>query len=256
MGQDWKLESVGKNIKLKNPVLIEGLPGIGNVGKIAVDFIIDNLKAKKIYDVFSYNLPHSVFIKENSMVELPKLEIYYKKTKTNELILLSGDVQPVSEFGCYSFCGKILELAGSLNCKEIVTIGGIGLEKPPQEDPNVYCAANNDKIIKDFEKKTKVNRKSYGVVGPIVGVTGVLVGMSSKIPAIALLAETYAHPLYLGIRGARSILKVLEDKYKLGINIDHLDDEIKDVEAEVIKKTKEIQDLTKKRTGKALNYIG
>ena len=37
-----------EKVKLKNPLLIEGLPGIGNVGKVAVDFIIDNIKAKKI----------------------------------------------------------------------------------------------------------------------------------------------------------------------------------------------------------------
>jgi len=253
---DWQLKSVGKIPKFKNPILIEGLPGIGNVGKIAVDFIIDNLKAKKLYDIFSYNLPHSVFIKENSVVELPKLEIYHKKTKNQDIILLSGDVQPTSEQGCYSFCAKILELLKNIKCKEIVTIGGIGLEKPPEGEPKVYCAANNETIIKEFVKKTKVNKKSYGVVGPIVGVTGVLVGLSDKIPAIALLSETYAHPLYLGIRGARSILKVLEDKYALGINIEHLDEEIKDVEAEVMKKTKEIQEITKKRSSKSLNYIG
>ena len=32
------------DMKLKNPILVEGLPGIGNVGKLAVDFMIDDLK--------------------------------------------------------------------------------------------------------------------------------------------------------------------------------------------------------------------
>jgi hypothetical protein len=254
--EEWKLKAVSKIPELKNPVFIEGLPGIGNVGKIAVDFIIDNLNAKKIYDIFSYSLPHSVFIRENSIVELPKLEIYYKKANGTDLILLSGDVQPVTEEGCYSFCAEILKILEAAKCREIVTLGGIGLEKPPEKEPNVYCAANNEKIIKEFEKKTKVNKKIYGVVGPIVGVTGVLVGMSKKIPAIALLAETFSHPLYLGIRGARSILNILEQKYNMGIKIERLDNEIKDVEAEVIKKTKEIQDISKRRTGESLNYIG
>jgi len=36
-------EKFSKPLKLKNPILIEGLPGIGNVGKIAIDYIIDNL---------------------------------------------------------------------------------------------------------------------------------------------------------------------------------------------------------------------
>ncbi len=42
----WKINQSGKKPKLNNPILIEGLPGIGNVGKVAVDFLIEELKAK------------------------------------------------------------------------------------------------------------------------------------------------------------------------------------------------------------------
>ena len=56
----WKIKRLGK-VKIKNPILIEGLPGIGNVGKIAVDFIIENLNAKKIFEIYSYSFP-SVFV--------------------------------------------------------------------------------------------------------------------------------------------------------------------------------------------------
>jgi len=45
----WKIRKVIKTMpKLKDPILIEGLPGIGNVGKVAVDFMIDELGAVKI----------------------------------------------------------------------------------------------------------------------------------------------------------------------------------------------------------------
>ena len=49
----WKIKPVGKKPNLKNPVLIEGLPGIGNVGKIVVDFMVDELKAQKVYEIYS-----------------------------------------------------------------------------------------------------------------------------------------------------------------------------------------------------------
>ena len=39
---------VEKKPKLNNPILIEGLPGIGNVGKLAVEHLIEMTKAKKI----------------------------------------------------------------------------------------------------------------------------------------------------------------------------------------------------------------
>ena len=62
---------------LHKPIFIEGLPGIGNVGKIAVDFFIDELKAIKLYSFFSYKFPHSVFINEKNLVEMPKIELYW-----------------------------------------------------------------------------------------------------------------------------------------------------------------------------------
>ena len=44
----WKVVKTGKVPKLNKPVLIEGLPGIGNVGKVSVDFVVEELKASKI----------------------------------------------------------------------------------------------------------------------------------------------------------------------------------------------------------------
>ena len=63
MGKLWEVTAETRAIpKLQDPILIEGLPGIGNVGKIAVDFMVGELKAKRLYSFFSYRFPHSVFV--------------------------------------------------------------------------------------------------------------------------------------------------------------------------------------------------
>lgn len=260
----WKIHQFGKKPILKNPILIEGLPGIGNVGKVAVDFIIDELKAKKLYGFFSYTFPHSVFVNEKNLVELPSIDMYYKKTKNYDLLFLAGDVQPIDEVGSYEFSDMILDIAEEFKCSEIITLGGIGLHEIPKH-PKVYCTANNKEIIKRYKKKVDINEKLYGVVGPIVGVSGLLIGLSKrrKIDAISLLAETFGHPMYLGVAGAKEILKVLEKKFDLDINLKKLEKEISDMESELIKKTKELTDVSKttaikkiKSKFKDVNYIG
>ena len=75
----WEITKEGKEPQLSNPVLIEGLPGIGNVGKIAVDFMVEELKAVKIYSFFCHKFPSSVFVNQQNLVEMPKIEMYYKK---------------------------------------------------------------------------------------------------------------------------------------------------------------------------------
>lgn len=242
----WKIQLFGKKPKLKNTILIEGLPGIGNVGKVAADFIVDELKAVKLYELFSYTFPHSVFVNENNLVELPKIEIYYKKMKKRDFLFLIGDVQPIDEVSCYEFSEEILRILEEFDGKEIITLGGIGLQLVPKK-PKIYCTGNSKKMIDRYTKGTGVDKNIHGVVGPIVGVSGLLLGLASKrnMEAICFLAETYGHPMYLGIKGAREILKVLNKKLDINVNLKDLDKEIKELERDIIKKSDEMGEVSK-----------
>ena len=261
----WKVAQFGKAPRLNKPILIEGLPGIGNVGKIAVDFLIDEIKAKKLFEITSYTFPHSVFVNEDNLVELPVVEIFYRQfSGKRDVLLLGGDVQPIDEVSSYEFCDKILDLAQKHNVREILTLGGIGLSDIPKK-PKVYCTGNSKKIVGAY-KSDLVSNNLYGVVGPIVGVSGLLLGLAAKrnIDAVSLLAETYGHPMYLGIKGAKEILKVLNKKLNLKIDVNKLDREIKDIETEIMKKSEQLSEVSKqaalkrfqKQFGKEVDYIG
>jgi uncharacterized protein len=255
---EWKIESLGKKkIDLNNPILIEGLPGIGNVGKIAVDYLIEEFKAKKLCSFFSYNFPNSVFVNADNLIEMPKIELYYKKFKDKrDLLILTGDIQPIDEKSCYLFCEKILDLLDEYNVKEIITTGGIGLTEVP-ENPQVYVTANNPETYKSYaQKKYKSDQAIFGVVGPIMGVSGILLGMSKKrnIPGVALLAQTLGHPMYLGVKGAKEILKIINLKFKYGLKVKKISEEILELEKELAKKTEMLsKSITKKNDP---HYIG
>ncbi len=249
----WKPEKEEKIPSIKSPILIAGLPGIGNVGKIAVDFLIEEFKAKKIYTFFSYDLPNTVFVNEQNMVSLPEISLYHAKIQKNDLLLLAGDVQPGTDDSSFEFCDTILDIFKSMNGKEIITIGGIGLQDIPKK-PKVYCTGNSKEIIKKYTQETNAKTQLFGVVGPIMGVTGLLLGMSKRknIQAASFLAETFGHPLYLGIAGSKEVIKILDKKLSLKVDIKQLEKEIKDIESEMLKRTKELTDITKQS---ALNKL-
>jgi hypothetical protein len=269
MNKIWEVTQLEKTLpKLNNPILIEGLPGIGNVGKIAVDFLVEELKAKKLYSFFSYKFPHSVFVNDKNLVEMPKLEIYYKQfgkgAKKRDLLFLVGDIQPIDEESCYAFCDEILKVAQQHKCSHLVTTGGIGLQHVPDK-PKVYCTANDQSLLQEYIKKgLSVEKEIFGVVGPIIGVSGILLALGKKknIKGVALLAETFGNPFYLGIKGAREIVQVLEKKFGFGVNIKKISKDILEVENQLLQKgTDWLGDEYQPQAGaqakkKEVHYIG
>ncbi len=253
----WETKTY-KQKKLKRPVLIEGLPGIANVGKIVADYLVDQFEAEKIMGFSSYDLPNSVFVNEDGLVELPKIELFHKKINGKDYLFLCGDVQPNNEKSSYLFTEKILSTAKKYGCTEIVTLGGIGLAEVP-EKPKVYCTANKKEFLQKF-KKCGASSNVYGIVGPIIGVSGLLVGMSKKekISSAALLAETYGHPMFLGLQSAKETLRVLSKAYNLKINYREINKEIKlfqkEMKGEDISHEKSSMQRLKKM--KEISYIG
>ncbi len=222
----WTFKTI-KKIKSGKSILIEGLPGMGNVGKIAIDFIIDDLKAEKIYDIVSPKLPHCVFINEENIVELPSISMYHKKLKNKSIFLISGDTQPLDETSCHEFCNEVLSFCKKNSCEEIITLGGVGLQKEPPK-PKIYLSSNTKNMLTKYNTSKKLN----SIVGPIVGVSGLLVGLAdnAKIPAVNIMAETFGHPNYMGVRGAKEILYVLEKKLNLGLNLKRLNKEANELQ--------------------------
>ncbi len=251
---NWKINQINKT-SVKNPILIEGLPGVGNVGKIAVDFIIDSLRAKKIFEITSYNFPHCVFVNEDNLVELPAIEIFHKRINKKDFLFLAGDIQPLDERSCYEFCDNILDLFEKFKGKEIITLGGIALDRIPKQ-ARIYCTGTNPKIIKRYQ--TSVVNNIYGVIGPIIGVSGLLTGLARRrnLDAVSILAETFGHPTYLGVKSAKEILKVLNNKLNLHLDVNLLDKEVSEIEKEIAEKTNKINTNKPAKIKKDISYIG
>lgn len=245
-----------KKIGIQNPVLIVGLPGIANIGRISVDFLVENLEAERIIDYYSNTFPALVIIDEESNVELPKISLYHKKIGEHELLFLLGDIQPSDEHN-YELCEKILE---EYKPKQVITIGGIGMPERSKK-AKVHVAHNNPEIIRELEKHDLIFDGNE-VVSLIIGAAGLMLGLAKLkgINGFALLVETLATQNYFGIRESESVLEIINEKFGLKLDLSTLRKEASKYEKEFKKRSKledEIQDYILKH-GSELDpsYIG
>ena len=245
----WKI-TIHKSLKFNNAILIEGLPGIGNVGKVVVDYLVEQFNADLYRRFFSYDLPNTVFVNQDNLVQLPVIELYHKKINGQDFLFLAGEVQPRTERSSYEFTDVILSICKEHNVKEIITLGGIGLTEP-KEKPLIYTTGNDKDLINKLAEHN-VNKDIYGVVGPILGLTGLLLGMADRygVSAATLLVETYNNPMYLGLKEAKELMLVLNKLYDLNVSFDDLEKEINndvDDESSISKNAKRVRET---------NYIG
>ncbi len=257
---EFYLKKHAKPQRLSNLILICGLPGIGNVGKIAMDYMIESLKCEKILEIFSDSLPHSVFVNENNTVELPSIRIYTHKGK-KDFILIEGDAQPLTEKDSYELSNYLLNITQKLGCKQVVTLGGIGRENPPKK-PKVYGTATDEETLKFYKDASKdVDFKIAGSVANIFGVSGVLLGLAKLkgLTGAAFLVDTLAHPLHLGFEEARELVKSLSKTFELELDFKKLDKEIKESKDQMelfAKREEEFSRVRKQELRSDMSYIG
>jgi len=190
--------------QLKEPILVEGLTGLGNVGMIAAGHLIESTDAKVFAELYAPYFQDYVIVNKDGTCRPPRYQFYAAKTEKNHYIILTGDLQPSLEdtVAHYDLCDEILNFAEKYGSKFIVTMGGVITSKPGNE---VYIAATSEKLAqKQLDKGTHI----YGE-GRIIGATGLLLGLAKRRgwKGICLLGATTGLGAERGV--ALSLYKIL-----------------------------------------------
>ena len=158
-----------EEVSLNNPIFIEALPGIGHVGKLAIDHVIDELDATKFVEIYSPFFPPQVLVGEGGIVEDMKNEMYYLKSAgadERDFIFLVGNCQALAPEGQYELCGSILDFVESKGAKEFYTLGGLATGQPVEgTEGRVLGAATDEEIIEVLkEADIEIRSDDGGIV--------------------------------------------------------------------------------------------
>lgn len=248
-----------EKVRLKNPILVEGLPGIGNVGRVAAGYLVTELKMKKFAEVYSPHFLPLVILHEDAVAHLLKCEFYCYKGRSRDIVILTGDTQSISPDGHYEFCEKVLDFAQGIGVKEVITLGGFAEGKEVAE-PRVIGAVNDKALLKRYGKLDIDFGKEHKI-GTIVGASGLLIGMARVrgISGLCIMGETFGLPLMTDPKAADKVLHVLAKLLGVKVDLSKLEKTIQEMD-ERIKKTEDIHKkmLTElaKPSKEDIRYIG
>ncbi|MCL4404444.1 MAG: PAC2 family protein [Candidatus Marsarchaeota archaeon] len=233
--------------KLDGYTLIEGFPGVGLVGSMALSYIIEKL-GMEYYGYFdSQAFPPLVSI--HNSIPMHPVRIYF--SSKYKLVAIFAEFAVPTEM-TYIMAKKISDFIKENKIKEVVSIGGMpspaetaALEDPdsklqnsPENQPEtVYAVVSSPEMVPEM-KKAGINVISEGVA---TGISALLMinSASENIHDTNLLVQVdqrIVDPKY-----AEIAIKAINKMLDLKIDITELDKEAKIIEAKVrdiIKKNK------------------
>ncbi len=236
--------------KPADPILIEGLPGIGQVGKLVAEYMIHMLGAKKIGEIHSIYFPPQVILEECGLARLVRNELYIYRASGKDLIFLVGDHQSTSNEGHYLLADQYCMIAEELKVQRIYTLGGFGVGHLVN-DPRVLGAVNRAELRGELEAAGVVfNREEPG--GGIIGAAGLILGLSAKrgIDAVCLMGETSGY--LVDPMSAANVLAILSKLIDVPVDPTKLNDRASEME----KVIEGLVEVNKVQKDEELSYIG
>lgn len=261
----------GKKLpSLDSPKLICGFPGTGLVGKLAVDYLIKELDAIHMADLFSCYFSPQVVIQSDGTTNIVKNSLYYVKTNnntsinkkqiknlskldiqsdhsvndsnkstndslkladgslfssSNDLLLLTGDSQPVVPGSEYILSEQLLDLITKFKISNIFSLASY-VTGTFVNEPKIYGTATNPDIVKSF--------RSFNIStldnGNITGMNGLILGLGKLrgIEGTCLLGETSGY--VIDAKASKNLLEILNKILGIKINMDEINKRSKDTE--------------------------
>lgn len=215
----------------RKPVLVEGLPGIGHVGKLAAQHVVDSTapskagKASLWCTLHSPDFPPQVNVGDDGVARLPRCELWLlpRAGKAPPLVVMTGDAQPQTGQGQWALAEAVLARLAALGCRELYTLGGYGTGTRV-DDPEVLCAATDEATAARLRKLGLRTPDEDSPGGGIIGASGLMLGLAAQRgwSGACLMGETNGY--LVDPKAARAVLVALGKALGRAFDLGHLDE--------------------------------
>ncbi|WP_134669143.1 proteasome assembly chaperone family protein [Halorussus marinus] len=129
-----------EDVDLDSPTMVEGLPGVGLVGKLATDHLVETLDMTYYASLECEGLPRISVYESGSREVRPPVRVYADADR--DLLALQSDV-PVSASAAADFANCVTEWLDDNDATPIY-MSGLPREKEADRVPSLYGVATGD----------------------------------------------------------------------------------------------------------------
>jgi len=220
---------------LKNPLAIVGLPGIANVGRIAVETLTRLLEAEHIMDFYSSDFPPRVFVRDGIM-HFPKSSVHLYRAAPDEphdIFTLTADFQPTSSAGVFEYADFFVQEMINLNVREVYALAAYeqGYEEFFSSYPapsRVYVSASSEDLLERIAGHDGAVTTREGLINGANGFIPVWAATMYDMEGACLLGETLGI-IKFDYRAAKRVLEIMANLAGLTADLSIIDDNVSQV---------------------------
>ncbi|MFH1246907.1 MAG: PAC2 family protein [Candidatus Micrarchaeota archaeon] len=230
---------VRKKVKATHGILLVGLPGVGFASKLAVDHLISQLKAERIATIYSPHFPNQVIATNHGNLRPFLLKFYYKKVNGTNIVLLKGDLQPLTVEGQYEVAAKVLQFFQETGGETVFAMAGL-VTQNAAEHRNVHISSTHKSELQRLKKVLPVKINSSFI--PIVGMAGLVPTLAPLygLKGSCLLVETTGEPI--DAVAAAKLVELVGKMVKAKIPIENLKKKAAVAKANIEKMSRQMQE--------------
>ena len=173
----------------EHAAILEAVPGVGNVGKIVVDSLIEKHPSRTIGWILHPDFPPHSTLDGDGLVSPPRINIDSVLIPDGRTVItIGGPLQPMTAAGQHEVSEAILEMASESGTPQLLVLAGLAAGS---DDRGIHVICADGEVRKNLEANDIPVSREHPEAG-MIGIAGLLISLSPLygVPAVGLVAET------------------------------------------------------------------
>ena len=173
----------------EHAAMLEAVPGVGNVGKLVVDSLVEAHPSRTLAWILHPDFPPHATLDGDSLLAPPRIQIDSVLLPDGRtVIVVGGHLQPITAAGQHEVSETILKLATDSNTPKLLVLAGLAAGA---EDRQIHVICADAEVRKRLEADDIPVSRKHPEAG-MIGIAGLLISLSPlhSVSTIGLVAET------------------------------------------------------------------